>query len=334
MLEFVRLRMEATVTQGGQLPRFLGSTLRGALMATFRKMVCVTHLPECPPCLLRFQCPYPRFFEPFASPDHPFAARLREMPRPFALEVPPPSDAPLNFRQGDSFVFRVVLWHDAATFLSYLVVATQRMLGQGLGKGEKVHATLRRVIAEEKDGKEQLVYDASEGLVRMDFPKVAAQEVMAASSPRRVRRLIVHFLTPVRIDIDKKLQNPLTFPALIKAANERGRALFWAYERTEPPWDGKKLLREAEKVVTVADEQTWLDLTRFSRRQKERLKIGGIVGWATFEGDDLRPFLPLLRLMEWVHIGKLATMGLGQISVKVVDRQAAVRHRLPKVGRN
>ena len=130
-MEFVRLRMEATVTQGGELPRFLGSTLRGALMMTFRKMVCVTHLPECAPCLLRLQCPYPRFFEPTAPPDHPFVTRLREMPRPFVLEVPPPADAPINFRQGDPFVFRIVLWHDAVTVLPYLCVATRRRLERG-----------------------------------------------------------------------------------------------------------------------------------------------------------------------------------------------------------
>ncbi len=319
MLEFVRLRMEATVTQGGLLPRFLGSTLRGALMTTFRRMVCVTYLPECPPCLLRFQCPYPRFFEPVAPPDHPFVTRLREMPRPFVLEVPPPADAPFNFRQGDSFVFRVILWHDAVTFLPYFVVATQRMLERGLGKEEQVRATLWRVVAEGRDGQERVIYDATEGLVKMDFPKVASQEVMEMPSSQRVQRLIVQFLTPVRIDIDKKLQNPLTFAALIKAANERGRALFWAYEQREPPWDGKRLVQEAETVVTLVDEQHWLDLTRFSRRQGERLKIGGVVGWSIFESDDLRPFLPLLRLAEWVHIGKLATMGLGQIRVKVVD---------------
>ncbi len=334
MMEFVRLRMEATVTQGGELPRFLGSTLRGALMTTFRKMVCITHLPECPPCLLRFQCLYPRFFEPVAPSDHPFAMRLREMPRPFVLEVPPPADVPVNFRQGDPFVFRIVLWHDAVTFLPYLLVATQRMLEQGLGWKEKVQATLQRVIAEGAKGQERVIYDACEGLVKMDFPKVAVEEVIGAPSPQKVRRLFIRFLTPVRIDIDKKLQNPLTFSALIKAANERGRALFWAYERREPPWDGKKLVQEAEKVVTVADEQHWLDLTRFSRRQGERMKIGGIVGWATFEGEDLRPFLPLLWLMEWVHIGKLATMGLGQIRVRVAEQQAPVKHRPPRAGRN
>jgi hypothetical protein len=123
-------------------------------------------------------------------------------------------------------------------------------------------------------------------------------------------------VTPTRIDLSGKLQNPVTFSALVKGANERGRALFWAYERTEPPWDGKVLVENARKVEMTDGEQVWLDLQRFSRRQQERLKVGGVIGWTEFEGEDLSPFLPLLKLMEWVHVGKLGTMGLGQIVVE------------------
>jgi hypothetical protein len=92
--------------------------------------------------------------------------------------------------------------------------------------------------------------------------------------------------------------------------------LFWAYERTEPPWDGKVLVENARKVEMTDGEQVWLDMQRFSRRQQERLKVGGVIGWAEFKGEDLSPFLPLLKLMEWVHVGKLGTMGLGQIVVE------------------
>ncbi len=60
-MELVRVRFEATVTSEGVLPRFWGPTLRGGLGLVFRSLVCVTHMDECAPCLLRFQCSYPRF---------------------------------------------------------------------------------------------------------------------------------------------------------------------------------------------------------------------------------------------------------------------------------
>jgi len=315
MLRFVRLRFEAEVTGEGTLPRFFGPTLRGALGLTFRKMVCVTHLDDCSPCILRFQCPYARFFEPFAPPDHPFSKRLVQMPRPFVLQVPPPSNSPVSFQVGDAFVFGMTVWHQVENLLPYIIVAVQRTLANGIGKG--LRASLVRVVAESSEGEKE-VFSAKEGIILTSLPSVSAEEVLAFPT-EKVSQLIVHFVTPTRIDLSGKLQNPVTFSALVKGANERGRALFCAYEGTEPPWDGKALVEAAGKVEMTESQQVWLDLRRFSRRQQEELKVGGVVGWAKFEGEDLSPFLPLLRLMEWVHVGKLGTMGLGQIAVEICD---------------
>ena len=315
MLRFVRLRFEAEVTGEGTLPRFFGPTLRGALGLTFRKMVCVTHLDDCSPCILRFQCPYARFFEPFAPPDHPFSKRLVQMPRPFVLQVPPPSNSPVSFQVGDAFVFGMTVWHQVENLLPYIIVAVQRTLANGIGKG--LRASLVRVVAESSEGEKE-VFSAKEGIILTSLPSVSAEEVLAFPT-EKVSQLIVHFVTPTRIDLSGKLQNPVTFSALVKGANERGRALFCAYEGTEPPWDGKALVEAAGKVEMTESQQVWLDLRRFSRRQQEELKVGGVVGWAKFEGEDLSPFLPLLRLMEWVHVGKLGTMGLGRIAVEICD---------------
>lgn len=313
MLRFVRLRFEAEVVGEGSLPKFFGPTLRGALGMTFRRMVCVTHLDECSPCILRFQCPYARFFEPFAPSDHPFSKRLIQMPRPFALQVQPPSNSPVSFRVGDTFTFGMTVWHQAENLLPYIIVAVQRTLASGIGRGMK--ASLVRVVAESDDG-EREVFSAEEGIILTSLPSVSAEEVLALPT-EKVSRLKVHFVTPTRIDLSGKLQNPVTFSALVKGANERGRALFWAYEGTEPPWDGKELIKAAGEVEMTKGEQVWMDFQRFSRRQQEMLKVGGVVGWAEFEGEDLSPFLPMLKLMEWVHVGKLVTMGLGQIAVEV-----------------
>lgn len=311
MLRFVRLRFEAKITNEGKLPRFFGPTLRGALGLTFRKMVCVTHLDDCSPCILKFQCPYTRFFEPFAPSDHPFSKRLFQMPRPFALQVPSPSNEPVSFLVGENFSFRIVLWHQVEALLPYIVVAVQKTLERGIGQG--LEAELEKVVAEVQDG-ETVVFDSRDGLVSTKVPFVTVDEVMVKPDCP-VNRLTVRFVTPTRIDLSGKLQNPITFPSLIKAANERGRALFWAYEQKEPSWDGRGLILAAERVEMVKWEQRWVDLQRFSRRQGEKLKVGGVVGWAEFSGEELSPFFPLLRLMEWVHVGKLGTMGLGQIVV-------------------
>ncbi|MFL6260778.1 MAG: CRISPR system precrRNA processing endoribonuclease RAMP protein Cas6 [Thermoanaerobaculia bacterium] len=56
---------------------------------------------------------------------------------------------------------------------------------------------------------------------------------------------------------------------------------------------------------------TW---ERWSQRQNTAMKLGGLVGTLTLEGD-LAPFAPLLRAAEILHAGKGAVFGLGKIEV-------------------
>lgn len=53
---------------------------------------------------------------------------------------------------------------------------------------------------------------------------------------------------------------------------------------------------------------------RYSARQDAKLKMGGVIGEATYEGD-LTPFLRLLALGEVLHVGKGTGLGLGKYRV-------------------
>jgi hypothetical protein len=69
--------------------------------------------------------------------------------------------------------------------------------------------------------------------------------------------------------------------------------------------------RRAEGVATRAADLRWVDWERYSACQDGRMKLGGFVGTATFEGE-LDVFMPLLRLGEVVHVGKGTAFGLGK----------------------
>ena len=61
---------------------------------------------------------------------------------------------------------------------------------------------------------------------------------------------------------------------------------------------------------SARSETHWEDWSRFSGRQKQRVKMGGLTGRVTYEGD-LRDYLPLLLLGELVHVGKGTVFGNG-----------------------
>ena len=55
-------------------------------------------------------------------------------------------------------------------------------------------------------------------------------------------------------------------------------------------------------------------MIRYSNRQQRLMNLEGLIGRITLTGD-LSLFSELLSLGELVHIGKNATMGLGQYKI-------------------
>ena len=56
------------------------------------------------------------------------------------------------------------------------------------------------------------------------------------------------------------------------------------------------------------------DWTRYSSRQDQKMKLGGVIGEWQF--DNLSPELAkLLYIGQWLHCGKNATFGLGKYQI-------------------
>jgi CRISPR/Cas system endoribonuclease Cas6 (RAMP superfamily) len=72
----------------------------------------------------------------------------------------------------------------------------------------------------------------------------------------------------------------------------------------------------AEQVAITAQSLHWEDWERYSTRQEDRMKLDGMVGSIRYTGP-LDPFLPYLRLGEYIHVGKNTAFGLGQMAVSV-----------------
>jgi CRISPR/Cas system endoribonuclease Cas6 (RAMP superfamily) len=77
-------------------------------------------------------------------------------------------------------------------------------------------------------------------------------------------------------------------------------------------------LIDLAETVRIADRQTrWYDWERYSKRQGKRMKLGGLLGEVTYEGD-LEPFMPLLVLGSWVNMGKGTSFGLGRYRIEAI----------------
>jgi CRISPR/Cas system endoribonuclease Cas6 (RAMP superfamily) len=86
--------------------------------------------------------------------------------------------------------------------------------------------------------------------------------------------------------------------------------------------DYHELIRQAGEIQTIASELTWQEQSRFSTRQRTKILMGGLVGHVTYEAPCVQamlPFLPVLLLGQYVHVGKGTVMGMGKYTVRNAD---------------
>ncbi|MEK7750201.1 MAG: CRISPR system precrRNA processing endoribonuclease RAMP protein Cas6 [Planctomycetota bacterium] len=74
------------------------------------------------------------------------------------------------------------------------------------------------------------------------------------------------------------------------------------------------LIEKARAVNQKKSDIHWYDWKRYSTRQEEWMSLGGVTGTVSYEGD-ISDFMLLLKLGEYVHVGKGTSFGLGKYEI-------------------
>jgi hypothetical protein len=308
------------------LPRYKGSTLRGGFGSVFKRTVCFQEeVKSCADCLLKANCPYAYIFETAPPPDAEVLRTYSDVPLPFVIE--PPLDTKTVYEPGESLDFGLVLVGRAINYLPYFIVVFQELGKVGLGRGRGRYALREVAAVQPLNGEEEVIYSAADGVVRERDLSVGWEEIKAQSSKLKIQppisnlqlptsELTVNFLTPTRMKHEGRFVDRPEFHVLVRNILRRVSSLYYFHcgERWETDYRG---MIEAAKEVRLAEAGTgWMDWERYSRRQQQRMNLGGLVGKATYEGV-LAPFLPLLVLGELVHVGKACVFGNGKYEVEL-----------------
>ncbi|MCA1926555.1 MAG: CRISPR system precrRNA processing endoribonuclease RAMP protein Cas6 [Thiobacillus sp.] len=294
-----RYRFEFTVETPMRLPEYAGSALRGAFGHAFKRTVCVTREKDCKACPLYRGCAYPAVFAPPAPESHA-VQKFSDIPAPYVIE--PPSWGEKAYPPGEKLSFQLVLVGQALKHLPTIVHAWQRALQHGVGPGDGT-ATLDRVTHLAPQG-EHIVFDTASGVIEPHSTDLAIE----AAAPHAVSLGIV---TPLRLQANGKPLGPNEIRAdrLLVGLVKRTALISELHCGAPLALDFHALAKHA---TAVADEKrlAWRDWTRYSNRQKQEMKLGGVVGEWRLDGD-LAPFWPFLFLGQWLHVGKNAAFGLG-----------------------
>lgn len=298
-----RYRFEFQVTRSIHLPDYAGSMLRGAFGHALRQLACITRQKECTGCPLTGTCPYPAIFAPLPPATHALQ-KFSQIPVPYVIE--PPAWGAATLASGDTLAFHMVVIGRALKELPLILLAWRRALARGLGAGDGT-AELVRVVHCAADGSDSEIHRPETGTIVPHDPACDPCRDDGAN----MSFATLHFSTPLRLQ-----QNGRALPAekldartLLTALVRRASLL------AEFHADGPLLTEFASLPAICADirdtkQLVWRDWTRHSSRQGKKMKLGGVVGTWTLEGN-LSTFARFLRLGEWLHVGKETAFGLG-----------------------
>ena len=305
-------RFDCLLTTPALVSAFKGSMLRGAFGHAFKKVSCALRRQDCETCLLTETCPYSFVFENHSTDTIDLSAgkaRMSARPHPYTFQPPPETN--LMYQKGELFSFGISLFGKANDYLPHIIYAVEMMGENGIGR--RNGADRGQFILQKISTDNHLVYSCQSKVLNRSQPLTRLSlEANPHPSQEAVANLAITFLTPLRLKHQNQFQNTMPFHLLIRTALRRVATLEQYYADGEPPLDYRGMTRRAEKIDTVTSDCCWVDLERYSSRQKSAMFLGGMVGTIRYRGD-LDEFLPILHYCQKTHLGKQTTFGLGQI---------------------
>jgi len=135
-----------------------------------------------------------------------------------------------------------------------------------------------------------------------------------------VPRIRVEFQTPTELKANGQYATG-EFSVLLARARDRVSTLRGLYGDGPLEIDFRGLSDRAELVTMARSELRQVRVERSSRRTGQRHTIGGLVGFAEYEGD-LAEFLPYLEAASWTGVGRHCTWGNGQIATTILNSES------------
>ncbi len=246
--------------------RWWGSTLRGALGAALRFLLC-----RCRGGVHRPGCDFARLFAP-ATEEGNDSGFL------------PPWRLVINLRESHLEV-QIRLFGEAVAFADAFQLALQIAAFRGLGQ-QRFSVTV----------------------VEKQHTTFEAQKACPWTSD-----LSLLLLSPVRLqDRGALVTVAPSFLQVFSSAQRKLRLAARSWCGVELPYPSDQM-HLARHVAIAAASVSWMEKQRFSHRQKRLMRLGGLVGFVQFAGEWSFAW-PWLRFLPALGLGKLTTMGFGDVS--------------------
>ncbi|MBC7075853.1 MAG: CRISPR system precrRNA processing endoribonuclease RAMP protein Cas6 [Syntrophomonadaceae bacterium] len=300
------------------LPKFREGAVRGALGSVFHRMVCSQpRNKECAGCALVGRCAFSVVFAPSSQTENGFMSGQASVPRPYMVQIQGQGEK-REFTSGQILTLKLVLIGRGIQYYPYFLLSFLAMGQEGIGNsrydGETGKFKLLSVSEKFPDGKHKRLYNTENPEYSTD-PTGYEIKKLLDYEVSKVDKCTVHMESPLRVRKKGRLLSELPFEVLMKSVVTRLNALSRHFGNGCVEYPSPSFW-EKTKMVRVCDAQTsFCDYYWGSVRQERKIKLGGITGSITYEGD-LTPFINYLKLAEKTGVGKNTTFGFGRIRLE------------------
>lgn len=298
-LGYTSLDFVCSFTSKAELPEFKGSAIRGSIGHSLKKVVCALRHQECSSCMLQNSCLYFQTFE----------NNRNEFINPYVLDFS--LETKRDYQVDDRIKFSLNLFGDVAEKVPYFIYSIIEMGSNGIGK--EIEGKRGSFVVESVSSNGELVYSNDKKVVD-SIPRIFIEEPKVENSVK-VDCMKIIFVTPLRVKEGNLFVDKITFELLIKSVLRRISQVWKQFVGKELELEYRQLIEDSKRVKVFEDNTFWKDWTRYSSRQKEKLKIGGVMGDITFVGQ-LSSYYALLKTAEKLHLGKQTSFGLGKIKIE------------------
>jgi len=269
------LKLDCVIEGDYQPPFFVGSIVRGVIGNALKRVVCINPSYQCEGCFASGECLYFKFYEE-KNTFHAFRLGITLQPRT------------LNFS--------LYLFEDAARSLPYVLSAIKKAFEElGVGR-EQVKMIVRSIKVSD-----QTVYDGDNFLPLTDIVPNSL-EVDSFSQD-----VTLQFTMPIRIKEQNHFaRESFQLPTLISSIHHRYQQL-----------KGEESSRLGYRIhgEIIESNLKFVEMQRYSNRQKSRMNLGGLKGTVKITGLDKQSYV-YLKIGEIIGAGKQTVFGLGSYIVK------------------
>jgi CRISPR-associated endoribonuclease Cas6 len=302
--------------------------LRGVFGHALGSTACKRTLRDCDPrCILKRDCAYTYLFETIPPLDCPDARKLSDFPRPFVISTA--FETNRRFIRGDIFPFDLTLIGTANDYLPNFIDAFSIIGKYGLRTKNGDDNGWERRVPTTKDGNGKFTVESVDtidlkgipttiyqGKLKPFFYKISFEQIKDKCPD--TNEVTVQFETPLAIKVQKNIcRSAPSFDVLVNAIAWRSMLLNYGHCNGPYIADYAPFVKSESMPVITRSHIAQEKLTRESSRNREKTTFPGIIGHVTYKGEEIRRFLPLLRLAEYVHVGRTTVFGFGKIRLAV-----------------